>query len=102
MMTSREQFEKLITSPPYEKDISKNGEKSPWPNRYKDYDVYLAWEFWQASRAWKKFAEDTPHDRSKILIKGFDEVFLFQFGKVFCLDGDEFDFIGLEWQYRPE
>lgn len=97
-MTSLKQFEKYLIDSGCKASAL---EINPIGN-YLQPAIQLQWEAWQASRAWIKFSDELPKNRSKILIKGFDEVFLFQFGKVFCMDGDEFDFRDLEWQYRPE
>ena len=46
----REAFEKWITSPPIERDTSRfQDDGSVWPGCYKQYEVHLAWEAWQAA-----------------------------------------------------
>lgn len=46
----REQFEKWITAPPFEKDVSRYGETGTyWPGCYEDYQVHLAWDAWKES-----------------------------------------------------
>lgn len=54
----REAFEREITSPPYEMDVSKYPDDSSyaWPNNYRDYKVELAWCMFKA--AWN--ARTTP------------------------------------------
>lgn len=47
----REEFEAWITSAPLEKPVHRNPESNIWPGQYKSYEVQLAWEAWQASRA---------------------------------------------------
>lgn len=50
--SARESFERWITSPPLEKDITRNStdeEKSAWPGQYRSYEVQLAWEAWCAA-----------------------------------------------------
>ena len=47
----REEFEAWITSPPLEKPVQVNPESSGFPGQYRAYEVQLAWESWQASRA---------------------------------------------------
>jgi len=51
---SREAFEKWISQPPYEKDITKypdDPELAAWPKCYRDISVQLAWDAWQAAKA---------------------------------------------------
>ena len=48
----RSSFEKWITAPPFEKDVSRFGldqERYAWPGQYRSYEVQLAWEAWCAS-----------------------------------------------------
>ncbi len=49
------EFESWVTSPPFERSIALNSERSSWPGTYCDYATYLAWEAWQAAFAlgWK-------------------------------------------------
>ena len=47
----RAEFEEWITSPPLEKPVHRNPESSGFPGQYRAYEVQLAWESWQASRA---------------------------------------------------
>jgi len=46
----REQFEKWITAPPFEKNVDKWPSGAAWPGCYKSYEVHLAWDAWQTSR----------------------------------------------------
>ena len=46
---SRAQFEKFISSPPYELTPERLPETSAWPGAYNDIGMQLAWEAWQAS-----------------------------------------------------
>ncbi len=48
---SREEFEKWISSPPFERGITRMHEKSAWPGSYRPLDVDLAWQAWQAATA---------------------------------------------------
>ena len=51
---SREAFEKWISQPPYEKDITKypdDPEFAAWPKCYRDISVQIAWDAWQAAKA---------------------------------------------------
>ena len=48
----REEFEKWISSPPFERSVDRypeDAEKFAWPGNYKDLDVDLAWFTWQAA-----------------------------------------------------
>lgn len=47
----REEFEAWITSPPLEKPVLVNPESSGFSGEYRAYEVQLAWQAWQASRA---------------------------------------------------
>jgi len=47
----RAEFEEWITSTPLEKPVHRNPESSGFPGQYRAYEVQLAWESWQASRA---------------------------------------------------
>jgi len=47
----RKAFEKLISSPPYERSTERYDKDSwwtAWPGRYKDYKVHLAWDMFKA------------------------------------------------------
>ncbi len=48
----RRRFEEWISQPPYERVISRweDDRKHAWPGQYKNYDVQLAWEAWQAAK----------------------------------------------------
>lgn len=50
-MTDREQFEALISAPPYEHVCDIHGPESAWPGQYKNPSVQLAWEMWQAAKS---------------------------------------------------
>lgn len=45
----RAAFERWITSPPYERILSRYTAAQAWPGHYKVYEVQLAWEAWQES-----------------------------------------------------
>lgn len=48
---TRAAFEKWITSPPYDRILSRYGKESVWPGHYAVYEVELAWQAWlQATR----------------------------------------------------
>lgn len=47
----RKNFEKWITSPPYEKSIKQHRPNGSWPNQYVEYDVQIAWEAWMERAA---------------------------------------------------
>lgn len=54
-------FERWITAPPLEKWIERfpdEPSKYAWPRQYKDQQVELAWEAWQASSATQQAALD--------------------------------------------
>jgi hypothetical protein len=112
-MTSREQFELFMKSPPFERDCHRwpNDEtRYSFPNTYKEMDVDLAWEAWQAARAWKKATEEMPKNKSPVLIKFCGEVsgnIYTYFEKEFVYESDfelsTFnDLNNIEWQYLPE
>lgn len=46
---SRAQFEKWISSLPYEMSTKIMPEISTWPGQYRDINVQCAWQAWQAS-----------------------------------------------------
>lgn len=52
-MNQRQKFEDWIGSPPFERNTSRYPEtkESAWPGAYKEYEVELAWEAWQACAA---------------------------------------------------
>jgi hypothetical protein len=53
-MSEREAFEKWISQPPYEKDVTKYPDDpafAAWPKCYRDIAVQLAWDAWQAANA---------------------------------------------------
>jgi len=43
----REEFEKWVTSPPFEMPIERLSDDSAWPGCYKHIAVDLAWRAWQ-------------------------------------------------------
>lgn len=43
----REEFEKWVTSPPFEMPIERLRDDSAWPGCYKHIAVDLAWRAWQ-------------------------------------------------------
>jgi len=48
----RRAFENWISAAPYERDITRNPEGSSdqsWPGHYRDYEVQLAWDAWDAA-----------------------------------------------------
>lgn len=47
---SRKQFEKWISSPPYERQATRIPATGSWPGHYQFLDVRLAWEAWQEAR----------------------------------------------------
>jgi len=46
----REQFEKWVSSPPFEYSTERMTELSAWPGNYRYISVQLAWEAWQEAR----------------------------------------------------
>ena len=54
----RQQFESLMSEPPYEQDLRRNGESSAWPGNYRNYPVQLAWCAWE--ELWNRRAEPVP------------------------------------------
>ena len=52
--SKRKEFEKWISSLPYERDIyryPKDDTKYAWPGQYKDITVQVAWEAWQEAQS---------------------------------------------------
>lgn len=49
---AREAFEAWVAAPPYEREVDRQGEADAWPGQYRDYDLQLAWEAWQAGATW--------------------------------------------------
>lgn len=50
---SREEFERWIYAPPYERGINKypyDHQREAWPGQYEDLAVQLAWEAWKAAK----------------------------------------------------
>lgn len=45
----RDQFEKWISGPPFEKSVVRLSESSAWPGMYRSYAVDLAWQAWKGS-----------------------------------------------------
>jgi hypothetical protein len=61
----RKQFESWITSPPFEKDISRflnDPIKYAWPGNYRDLEVELAWEAWQEASKNREMLEELLAD----------------------------------------
>ena len=46
---TRKAFEAWIGNPPYERMCDRGSPESAWPGQYKNYEVQLAWEAWQAA-----------------------------------------------------
>jgi hypothetical protein len=42
----RREFEQWASKPPFEFDLTINGEESAWPGNYKDFNVDCAWDAW--------------------------------------------------------
>lgn len=47
----REEFEAVISGPPYHQSVERFDGDSAWSDCYKHLPVHLAWEMWQESRA---------------------------------------------------
>lgn len=46
----REEFEKWISAPPYERSIRRypdDAERFAWPGQYREVSTELAWQAWQ-------------------------------------------------------
>ncbi len=43
---TRAAFERWVSSPPFERPITRRGEQSAWPGNYSHEDVQLAWCAW--------------------------------------------------------
>ena len=54
----RNQFEELMSAPPYEMNLRRCTEESAWPGNYRDYKVQLAWCAWE--ELWNRRAEQAP------------------------------------------
>lgn len=46
---NRKEFEKWISSPPYEHNITRFTSDSAWPMQYRDIRVSLAWDAWRTA-----------------------------------------------------
>lgn len=46
----RAAFEAVFSAPPYEFDMARYRENSPWPGNYCIYHVRCAWDAWQEAR----------------------------------------------------
>jgi hypothetical protein len=46
---TRADFEEWISSPPYEREVTRFSEGSAWPGSYRELDVDLAWQAWSAA-----------------------------------------------------
>lgn len=66
MINSRKEFEKWITSSPYEKEIERYPEDDIFPGQYESYEVQMAWEAWE--EAIRLFTEDSA-ERHRTLCK---------------------------------
>lgn len=47
----RKKFEASIQQSPYERSVTRLGPSHSWPGQYVEYEVQLAWEFFQAGAA---------------------------------------------------
>lgn len=75
--TEREEFEAWISSPPYEKSISKfpdGRELDAWPKVYRDLCVQLAWESWVIARKPCQQCEQNKEDaeRCREMLKRYE------------------------------
>jgi len=84
-MIDRKAFEMWISSPPYEKDITKypdDPELAAWPKCYRDISVQIAWDAWQAANADAvpdanlMAAAHDLHDALDTIIESFQSSFL--------------------------
>lgn len=60
---TRTEFEHFLTSPPYEKDLTRwpnDPARTKWPGQYRDYAVQLAWAVLVEAKRRKKKREATP------------------------------------------
>ena len=51
----RKQFETLMSLPPYEMNLERQGDNGAWPGNYRSYPVQLAWCAWE--ELWNRRAE---------------------------------------------
>ena len=52
----REKFEAFVSAEPYWRSIARYDANDAWPHCYRDINVHLAWDAWQA--AWREGMEE--------------------------------------------
>ena len=70
----REKFEAWISAPPMELCVDRfNADHPSWPNCYKNYNVHIAWDAWQAAIPQISASEITVVNNSvpKLVDSGF-------------------------------
>ena len=80
MTTERERFEEWISLPPFEHMCDRFPDGMNYAGQYRHYETQLAWEAWQAARAWLPI-EDAPDDGASVLLllkekESLDEFFV--------------------------
>ena len=66
-------FEAWISAPPFERDITRypmNSEESAWPGHYREYEVQLAWEAWEAAAETIRVTLADPAKTHVLMLRG--------------------------------
>lgn len=69
----RKAFEAWISSPPFERDITRNSvdaTKHAWPGHYREYEVQLAWDAWDAAAATIRETLADPAKTHILMLRG--------------------------------
>lgn len=69
----RKAFEAWISAPPFERDITRNSEdatKHAWPGHYREYEVQLAWDAWDAAAAKIRETLADPSKTHILMLRG--------------------------------
>lgn len=69
----RKAFEAWISAPPFERDITRNPDdatKHAWPGHYRDYEVQLAWDAWDAAAATIRETLADPAKTHVLMLRG--------------------------------
>lgn len=69
----RKAFEAWISAPPFERDTTRNplnGEEYAWPGHYREYEVQLAWDAWDAAAATIRETLADPAKTHILMLRG--------------------------------
>ena len=73
----RKEFEKWITSPPFERETERWGydpRENSWPGSYKEYEVELAWTAWRDSRSQSTRESDEARREAEMARDVIDQI----------------------------